>query len=73
MLGTETRIDPREYDLFIGMDVDKKRISNSVLDHGAFMKTVSLVNEPTMLKKRNGVKSLQATKKMGSDLGVHLL
>ncbi len=36
MLGTETRIDPREYDLFIGMDVDKKQISNSVLDQGAF-------------------------------------
>lgn len=56
MLGTETRIDPREYDLFVGMDVDKKRISNSVLDHGAFIKTVSLMNEPTMLMsyvKRN--------------------
>jgi transposase len=49
MLGSETKIDPREYDLFVGMDVDKKHISNSVFDHGAFMKTVSLVNEPTML------------------------
>src|SRR5260221_9831657 len=49
MLGTGTRIDPREYDLFVGMDVDKSRISNSVLDHGAFIKTVSLKNEPKML------------------------
>jgi hypothetical protein len=45
MLGTTT-IDPRGYDLFVGMDVDKKQIANSVFDHGAFMKSVSMVNEP---------------------------
>ncbi len=56
MLGTEIRIDPREYDLFVGMDVDKKQISNSVFDHGAFKKTVRMVNEPKTLMsyvKRN--------------------
>src|SRR5687767_2052134 len=51
MLGEQMkwRIDPRQYDLFVGMDVDKKQIANSVFDHGAFMKTVNMVNEPKML------------------------
>ena len=51
MLGTEIRwrIDPREYDLFVGMDVDKKQIANSVFDQGAFMKSVSMRNEPRAL------------------------
>jgi hypothetical protein len=31
MLGSETKIDPREYDLFVGMDVDKKHESITVL------------------------------------------
>jgi len=49
MLGAEIRIDPREYDLFVGMDVDRKQISNSVFDHGAFRKTVNTINDPKTL------------------------
>lgn len=48
MLGNEMRakIDPRDYDLFVGMDTDKKSISHTILDQGAFMKTVTTPNEP---------------------------
>ena len=48
MLGIEMRakIDPRDYDLFVGMDADKKAISHTILDQGAFVKTVTTPNEP---------------------------
>lgn len=48
MLGNEikAKIDPRDYDLFIGMDTDKRTISNTILDQGAYMKTVTMSQDP---------------------------
>src|ERR1043165_7157689 len=48
MLGGEMRakIEPRDYDVFVGMDTDKGLISSTVIDHGAFVKRASSRNEP---------------------------
>ena len=35
-------IVPRDYDIFIGLDVDKKRMAVTCVDHGTLQKSLSL-------------------------------
>ncbi len=35
---------PRNYDVFIGLDVDKKKLALTCTDHGALQKSLSMPN-----------------------------
>ena len=49
-MATQTlRIIPSQFDIFAGLDVDKKRMATTFSDHGTLFKSLSLPYDPTHL------------------------
>jgi hypothetical protein len=42
LIQYHSTIFPRDYDIFIGLDVDKKRMAVTCIDHGTLQKSLSL-------------------------------